>query len=187
MPENGNDPLYERLQAHIGQSLSKEGPQPGPDPVNMPMIHHWIDAFDDRNPVYEDEAFAASTRFGGVIAPFAMMQTWTMHRPRLEGIAERGGAAMELDPEGPLSLLDREGYTATLATNSELEFDRPLRPGDEVIADARLETISERKRTGLGYGYFVTWVTTYTDRGGEVVGRQSFRILKFNPHTMGDA
>jgi uncharacterized protein len=27
----------------------------------------------------------------------------------------------------------------------------------------------------------VTWVTTYTDGGGEVVGRQRFRILKFRP------
>jgi hypothetical protein len=27
----------------------------------------------------------------------------------------------------------------------------------------------------------VTWLTTYTVESGEVVGRQLFRILKFNP------
>ena len=42
-----------------------------------------------------------------------------------------------------------------------------------------LESISQRKKTSLGTGYFVTWVTTYADAQGEVVGRQRFRILKF--------
>ena len=33
----------------------------------------------------------------------------------------------------------------------------------------------------MGRGRFVTWVTTYTVAPGEVVGRQPFRILKFDP------
>lgn len=186
MEQGGSDPLYQRLQYYIGKSLSPTGAFEGPDPVNLPMIHNWIDAFDDRNPVYEDEQLAATTRFGGLIAPFAMMQTWTMARPKLEGIGERGGAAMELDPHGPLSALDDAGYNATLATNSELTFDRALRQGDVITVDTRLESVSERKKTGLGFGYFVTWVSTYTNQHGEEVGSQLFRILKFNPHTMRD-
>ena len=35
-----------------------------------------------------------------------------------------------------------------------------------------------------GIGYFVTWVTTYTVGDGEVVGRQLFRIFKFDPATL---
>src|SRR5262249_14590538 len=63
----------------------------------------------------------------------------------------------------------------------ELEFARPLRPGDRIEASTVLESLSERKATALGQGYFVTWVTTYADERGEVVGRQRFRILKFAP------
>jgi hypothetical protein len=33
----------------------------------------------------------------------------------------------------------------------------------------------------------VTWVTTYKDGEGEVVGRQLFRIFKFDPSTIGAA
>ncbi len=33
----------------------------------------------------------------------------------------------------------------------------------------------------MGRGRFVTWVTTYTVEPDEVVGRQTFRILKFDP------
>jgi len=147
----------------------------------VPMIRHWAAAFEDRNPVYTDEAFARDSRFGGIVAPPLMLQTWTMATPMITGIAERGGSPVEAEGEAPLSILDRAGYTATLATNSEFEIERPLRPGDLVSASTVFETISEEKETRMGKGRFVTWVTTYTDQDGEVVGRQRFRILKFHP------
>jgi acyl dehydratase len=186
MAEETLDPLREQLEEWIGKNLNMSGPAIAPDTVNMPMIRHWIDAFDDRNPVYEDAEFAATTRFGGTIAPPAMLQSWTMARPVIEGMAERGGVAIEIDPNSPLITLDNAGFNATLATNSELEFVRPLREGDLLESDVVVEAISERKKTGLGLGYFVTWVSTYRDQHGEVVGRQRFRILKFNPGTAGE-
>jgi len=179
------DPLRARLEDWIGKPLSRSGPARAPDPVNLPMIRHWVDALDDRNPVYLDAAFARATRFGGIVAPPAMLQTWTMGRPRIEGIAERGGAADELDPESPIVTLANAGYRGTLATNSELEFERYLRPGDQLEASTALESISERKATALGAGYFVTWLTTYRDAAGELVGRQRFRILEFAPGSAG--
>ncbi len=175
------DPLRARLEMYIGKPLG--APAAAPDEVNLPMIRHWVDALDDRNPVYLDEELAASTRFGGIVAPPAMLQTWTMGRPRIEGIAERGGAP-EMHFDNPFIRLDEAGYVGTLATNSELEFVRYLRPGDHLQYSTEVESISSRKTTALGKGYFVTWVTTYMDGEDEVVGRQLFRILKFDPSTI---
>ena len=177
--------LDDFLQSWVGHKMNTHGTTYAPDPVNMPMIRHWIDAFVDRNPVYEDEQAARNSRFGGKIAPPAMMQTWTFPRPVLKGIGERGGAAEALDPDTPLGVLDRVGFVGILATNSELEFERPLREGDELSCDIILESISPRKKTGLGQGYFVTWSTTYIDQHDSAVGRQSFRVLKFDPSTIG--
>lgn len=177
--------LEKYMQSWIGEKLNTSGTAYAPDPVNMPMIRHWVDAFDDRNPVYEVDEVAKRTRFGGRIAPIAMMQTWTFPRPVLEGIGERGGAAEPLDPDTPLGVLDRVGFNGILATNSELEFDRPLREGDELNSDVILKSISERKKTGLGQGYFVTWTIEYRDQHNKPVGRQIFRVLKFNPSTIG--
>ena len=132
MAEDVVDKLRAGLEEHIGKPLASSAPTLAPDEVNLPMIRHWVDALDDHNPVYLDADFAASTRFGGVVAPPAMLQTWTMARPRIEGIAERGGSAGEIGRGNPLSILADAGYTGTLATNSELEFERYLRLGDRL-------------------------------------------------------
>jgi len=176
------DSVRADLERFIGQPMGP--PLAAPDPVNVPMIRHWVDALDDRNPVYLDEAAAAAAGFEGVVAPPAMLQTWAMARPKIEGIAERGGAAMETSHDNPISALNAAGFTGTLATNSELEFARYLRPGDLIRAANEVESISPRKTTALGQGYFVTWVTTYLV-GEEVVGRQLFRVFKFDPRTIG--
>ncbi len=173
------------LQSWVGEKMNTAGTAYAPDPVNMPMIRHWLDAFDDRNPVYEDEASALQHGFSARIAPPAMMQTWTMPRPILKGIAERGGAGQDLDPDTPLAVLDRVGFTGILATNSVLDFERPLVEGDDLQSEIILQSVSERKATGLGQGYFITWVSTYVDQHGESVGKQTFTVLKFDPSTIG--
>ena len=115
-----DDPVREKLLALVGKPIGDQEKALAPEPVNTAMINHWIDAFDDRNPVYEFEEAAAESIHNNVVAPPAMMQTWTMPRPIIEGIAERGGSPVEVT-NNPLEHLDEAGYTATLATNSELE------------------------------------------------------------------
>jgi acyl dehydratase len=181
MADEEVDTLRARLEAYVGKPMGP--PAMAPDAVNVPMIRLWVDALDDRNPVYLDEEIAAKTRFGGIVAPPAMLQAWTMPRPQIEGIADRGGAPGEIPVDNPIPVLDEAGYVGTLATNSELEFARYLRPGDHLHVTTEVESISNRKTTSLGKGYFVTWVTTYTS-DGEVVGRQLFRIFKFDPSTI---
>ena len=166
------------MRALIGRPIG--APAVAPDPVNQPMIRHWAAALEDHNPVYTDPAVAASSRFGAIVAPPLMLQTWTMPTPKISGIAERGGSPTE-GGENPLTALDEAGFIATLATNSEFEILRYLRLGEVVTSTTMIDSVSDKKQTRLGPGHFVTWVTTYRDERGEVVGRQTFRILKFIP------
>jgi acyl dehydratase len=166
------------LRAHIGQPIGT--PSVAPDPVNQAMIRHWAAAFEDQNPVYTDPQRAAASRFGEIVAPPMMLQTWTMPTPKITGIAERGGSPVEATTN-PLASLDQAGFIATLATNSEVEIVRYLRLGDVITSTMEIESVSEEKQTRIGRGHFVTWVTTYRDARGDVVGRQTFRILKFAP------
>lgn len=182
-----SDSVREQLLEMLGKPFGEGGRSVAPDPVNLPMIRHWVDALDDRNPIYLDAAAAAKQGHPGIVAPPAMLQTWGMGRPTIRGIAERGGSASEIRGENVITKLAAAGFTGTLATNSELEFDRYLVPGDLLESEGVLEAISERKSTGLGSGYFVTWVTTYVDQHENAVGRQRFRVFKFAPGSRGES
>ena len=176
-----DEELRTKLQALIGQPTGSTGrPTVAPDPVNQPMIRHWAHALDDMNPVYLDPEFAARSRFGGIVSPPVMLQTWTMPSPKLEGIGDRGGAPVEIEAN-PTAFLDEAGYSSTVAVNSEFEIERYPRLGDVITQRAVFEEVSDKKKTSKGTGYFLTWVMTYTDQSGEVLGRQRFRVLRFRP------
>lgn len=163
------------ISSGIEQILAsgRSKPRTGRDPVNQPMIRHWVDAIGDANPIYVDEAAARAAGHPGIVAPPAMIQVWTMM-----GL---GGERPADDPLGKvMELFDGAGYVGVVATNCEQTYHRYLRPGEEVSVTAEVTDIVGPKQTGLGEGYFVTqkirwWV------GEENVADMIWRILKFLP------
>ncbi len=182
MTEHDRTEFRKKLDDLVGTPAGSGKPSVAPDPVNQPMIRHWAYAMGDMNPVYLDPEFAAKSRFGGIVSPPVMLQTWTMPSPKLEGIAERGGVPIEIK-KNPMAFFEEAGFTGIIATNSEFEIERYPRLGDEITSTAVIESVSEEKKTAMGIGHFVTWVTTYTDQNGEVLGRQRFRVLRFKAAT----
>ncbi len=79
----------------------------------------------------------------------------------------------------PASFIEEAGFTGIVATNSEFEIERYPRLGDVISVTQVFEDISDEKKTSLGTGHFVTWLSTYTDQNGEVLGRQRFRVFRF--------
>ncbi|WP_307840878.1 bifunctional MaoC family dehydratase N-terminal/OB-fold nucleic acid binding domain-containing protein [Streptomyces sp. GESEQ-4] len=156
------DELGARLKAFEGRATAVA--RAGKDPVNEPMIRHWCEALGDTNPAYSGP---------DAIAPPTMLQAWTMG-----GLSGHTGRSQAYDDL--LTLLDEAGCTSVVATDCEQEYLRPLRPGDEISYDAVIESVSDRKTTKLGTGYFVT--TRMDVRvGRDLVGTHRFRILKYAP------
>jgi hypothetical protein len=176
MTDDTTPDLREQLDALIGVPVGK--PSIAPDPVNQAMIRHWAYALDDMNPAYLDAEFAEGSRYGSIVSPPVMLQSWTMPPPKLEGITDRGGVPIVIK-DNPLKFLDDAGYRGIIATNSEFEMERYPRVGDVLTAENVYESISDEKKTAMGNGFFVTWLTTYRDQDGELVGRQRFRTLRF--------
>jgi 3-oxo-4,17-pregnadiene-20-carboxyl-CoA hydratase alpha subunit len=143
------------------------------DPVNLPMVRNWLEALGDTNPVYTDPDAAVRFGHGGLVAPPAMVQVWTM-----------GGLHGQRAPDDPLGammgVLDEAGYTSVVATNSDQTYHRYLRPDEHVSVTTRLEDVTGPKRTALGEGWFVTTRSTWYV-GDEAVAEMRFRVLKFRP------
>ena len=175
---------HEDYQEYAGRPAAAGGR--APDLVNAPMIRHWCEAMGDANPAYTGP---------DAIAPPAMLQAWTMAGLGFDHGGPGAGQSGRSDAYDDLLLrLDAEGYGAVVATDCEQEYLRPLRPGQRVLFDAGIESVSPRKRTALGVGHFVTTRTdlrAYDESAGEKpseavpVATHRFRILKFHPRQPG--
>jgi uncharacterized protein len=181
MEERGMVDVAEGIRA-AGERIAAAGesePRLARDPVNLPIIENWIDAIGDTNPVYTDADFAAASVHGGLVAPPAMVQVWTMQGQRREGD--------RTDPTGLMvSALNEAGYTSVVATNCDQAYHRYLRHGEQLTVRTSLLDLTGPKRTALGEGWFFTTRSTWYS-GDEPIATMNFRILKFRPQEAGVA
>src|SRR5690625_3910074 len=169
------------LQSGIDKLLAtgRSAPRAGRDPVNQPMIHHWVDAIGDANPIYVDAEAAHAAGHPRVVGPPAMRQVWTMM-----GL---GGVRPDDDPLGKIiELFDGAGYVGVVATNCEQTYHRYLQPGEEVSVTAELTDVVGPKQTALGQGYFINQKITW-QVGDEDVAEMMWRIMKFAPKEADDS
>lgn len=154
-------------------AAGRSKPREARDPVNRAMIHHWVDAIGDRNPVYVDEAAARDAGHPGIVAPPAMIQVWTMM-----GVQ---GVRADDDPLGKIiALFDEAGYVGVVATDCQQTYHRYLVPGELVSISSELADVVGPKQTALGEGYFINQRITW-QVGDEDVAEMNWRILKFVP------
>jgi uncharacterized OB-fold protein len=164
----------EKIYAFVG--LENGPPKKGNDDVNQAMIRQWAEVMGDELSVYTDAEAAGKTAKGGIIAPPAMLQAWSM-----EGYPMAGNPSQDVQRRLH-GVFDENGFTGVLGTNTSTEMYRDLKPGDSVIAHTVIDNISEQKATARGIGYFIETLTTFTDQNDEAVGKQVFRVLKFIPN-----
>ena len=123
-------------------------------------------AVDEPNPLYMDEAFAKTTPFGGLIAPYMYFQAAAGQFTHVSGLRPDGipaaGARAGALPSPPIPL------PRVMAGGTEIEYIRPIRPGERLTAKSRIADITEREgRTGPLV--FQTNETTYRDDAGNPV------------------
>lgn len=164
-----------RLNEFVGRVIIER--RKGQDPVNTPMIRHWVEAMGLPPSLHLDDSAARSSGRESAVAPVAMTQAWVMR-----GYAATVNPATDKDGFAELvDLLNEGGYTSVVATDSDFEFFRELAPGDVVSYEEVVESISEEKQTGLGLGRFITTKKIYFDGSGDVIATQLWRTLRFAP------
>ena len=138
------------------------------------MIHHWLEAIGDENPIYVDQAAAEAAGHPGIVAPPAMIQVWTMM-----GL---GGVRPDDDPLGKIiELFDDAGYRRWSRPTASRPITGICGPGEEVSVAAELTDVvgpeADRARRGL-----LHQPADHLDRcGDEDVAEMMWRIMKFKP------
>jgi hypothetical protein len=164
--------------------MEAEPPRVARYPVNAAMIRNWVEAHDDRNPVYVDPAAASRTGRADVVCPPAMLSTWVMsgyRRWREVQQMRAEGTSEDFAYSRLMADLDAAGYTSVVATDVEQTYLRELIPGDHVTALYTIEAVSPLKTTGVGEGRFITLLKDYRDQHGNQVAEERFRLLRFRP------
>ena len=142
----------EMRQLAIGQ----ESP-PVTAEVEKGAIIKFAQAIGDDNPVFNDEAAARHSRYGGIIAPPTFLRSVPVSRA-------------EFPFETP--------YDRTLDGGSEWEYFEPVRPGDQITGVSRIEDVNER--TGrMGLMIIATYVFTYKNQFGQVVATQTNTTITY--------
>jgi uncharacterized protein len=185
----GSAPADEKILAAAARvrAAGQGRPRLARDPVNMAAIRTWTDAMRDANPVYTDPEFAARSVHGGLVAPPAMIQVWTMPGLQPEAADDDGAAGEGADPLGQMmAVLDAAGFTSVVATNCDQTYHRYLRHGELLSLHSELADVSGPKRTALGEGWFVTTRNVWYS-GAEPVAEMDWRVLKFRAAAGGKA
>jgi len=115
-PEYGTitDDALAELQSRIGDRIDE--PQPYAEEATKDTIRHWTHGVGDTNPLYLDEAYAASGPYGEIVAPptflFAASEVISTFSMGLPGVHEMWAGA-ELDLYEPIrrdTRFDTESY-----------------------------------------------------------------------------
>ena len=143
------------------------------DPVNAPMVRQWCEVIGRDNPLYLDEEAARRGPYGALVAPAAMLYTWTMLG--YLGVYPNG------HPMDAPQNFSAAGYAGVVATNFEYIFDRCPHMGEVITRSLSSPNISDLKKTKLGEGYFQTRSAVFTGEGGRRVGEVRATAFMFKP------
>jgi acyl dehydratase len=141
--------------------------------VTRDVIRHFAYCIPDFNALYLDEAYAETTRWGGIIAPPGYLYAhgspaWL---GKLPGIRDSSG---------------RELTGSDNATEA-WEFFRPVRPGDTVLSHGTIAGFERKKSRKLGEAVLVNSEMSFTNQKNEIVARLNSYIFRFDSGRVADA
>jgi acyl dehydratase len=147
-----NKYVTEEVLKQIGKTA-----EPRTYEVERGAIRRFAEAIGDPNPLFNHEAEARKTRYGGMIAPPTFCRSM-----------------MAVFPEVKIDIAGNRG----LDGGSDWEYFEPIRPGDRITVQSKIADIRESEGR-LGPMVFTTIETTYTNQFGQVVARQRSTGIRY--------
>ncbi|MBF6568668.1 MAG: MaoC family dehydratase N-terminal domain-containing protein [Candidatus Binataceae bacterium] len=147
-----NKVVTDEVRANVG----KQG-EPRVYDVERGAIRRFAEAIGDLNPIFNDEAAARETRFGGMIAPPTFCRSM--------------GSAI------PQVALDLPGFRA-LDGGSDWEYFKPIRAGDRITVQSKIADIRETAGR-LGPMVFIVVETSYSNQFAQICVTQRSTVIRY--------
>jgi acyl dehydratase len=146
-------------------------PRTARTPVSGARIQLFASLIHDGNRSYWDAEFARK-RWGGLLAPPALLMGWLIPPPwEPEGRPPAASAVLRVPLPG----------TTFINAANDVEFLQPIIEGDLLTVVEELVSVSPEKQTRLGVGHFVQTLETYRRQDGTVVARCRNTLFRFIP------
>lgn len=165
---------WEEAEQWVGRELSAFS---GADTVGLPDIRRRLEVLALDCPIHYDEGAARDHGYRTVVAPTAMLMSWSMPAYWQPGDPRPTLADPVKLPPYPGVQIPAPG-DSMFATYSETEYFEPVYPGDRVVGTSVLESMT-RKRLSVGDGAFFIIATTYAKESGEVVGVERLTLFRY--------
>lgn len=159
---------YEDALRMVGTAAE---PRTAATPISAARIQLFAALVRDGNRSYWDDEFARQ-RWGGLVAPPALLMGWLIPPPW-----QPGGRP----PTAALALRVPLPGTTFINAANDVEFLHPILEGDRLTAVEELVSVSPEKRTRLGVGHFVETLETYRRQDGVVVATSRNTLFRFTP------
>ncbi len=157
----------EEAMEWVGREMTIEAPYA----VNEAQIAYYAAMLEDPNENYWDEA-AAKKRYGAIISPSGMFQTWIIPTPWRPGGRPEHGPVYALEVPLPCETL--------INVTTDSAYHAPILVGDRLTFTDRIESISPLKRTAVGEGYFVTTDTVCRNQDGVSLATNTNVIYRYD-------
>jgi acyl dehydratase len=157
VPESPAPQVLPTAWAKVGRQTSEQTF----DPVSLRTIREYLAGTGDWNPLHVDEAVAAASRHGRIIAPALFFQA----------VCRDLVPEWELLEDGQHTTLGVEGVTGrTVLAGQDIELFDPVYVGDVLTLREKLLSIEE-KQGRSGALVLVVTEETYTTSDGRLVAR----------------
>ncbi|MEW6034258.1 MAG: MaoC family dehydratase N-terminal domain-containing protein [Chloroflexota bacterium] len=128
-------------------------------------------AVDDLNPLYLDEEYARSTKYGVTLAPPGFFG-WPVKQP---------GPMLPQLVKDVMDALHEAGFPDILDGGSDFEFLIPVRAGDTLVATRKVADMSSRGGSGGRQMAFSVIESTFTNQNGQLAVRLRQTLIALTP------
>lgn len=145
------------IEERVADIIASVGSETGPFvfEVEKGAVRKFAKAIGDANPLWQDEAYARKTRYGGIVAPPTFLR---LFRPA------------KLPGESP--------YPRRLDAGSDWQYFESLRVGDVITCVVRLAEATE-KEGRIGKMLITVWELRYTNQLEQLVAIQRSTLITY--------